>query len=319
MATLSFPVEARGFGAVLVDTKRPSTILRTLLANNRAVAAEPVLPTDSQWKPLPQRMVPISATRRTAFAPDGMVRIPGGKFRFKVGGIEIEKSEGVDVQYPWEDSPRLDHDHAMDVKPFFIDRLPVTNAAFKRFVDATRYRPADDHNFLRDWKNGTYPEGWAEKPVTWVSLEDARAYAKWAGKRLPHEWEWQLAAQGTDGRIYPWGSTWDDAAVPPPDTTRTRRPPTDAGAYPRGASPYGVLDLVGNVWQWTDEFQDAHTRTAVLRGGSYYRPQGSGWYFPQAYRLDQHGKYLLMVPSKDRAGTVGFRCVADAAPEGKRG
>ena len=59
---------------------------------------------------------------------------------------------------------------------------------------------------MKDWKNGTYPEGWAKKPVTWVSLEDARAYAKWAGKRLPHEWEWQYAAQGTDGRVYPWGN-----------------------------------------------------------------------------------------------------------------
>ena len=67
----------------------------------------------------------------------------------------------------------------------------------------------DDLNFLRDWKNGAYPEGWANKPVTWVSLEDARAYAAWAGKRLPHEWEWQYAAQGDDGRIYPWGNTWE--------------------------------------------------------------------------------------------------------------
>ena len=64
-------------------------------------------------------------------------------------------------------------------------------------------------NFLRDWKNGSYPDGWANKPVTWVSLEDARAYAAWAGKRLPHEWEWQYVAQGGDeNRIYPWGNTW---------------------------------------------------------------------------------------------------------------
>ena len=72
-------------------------------------------------------------------------------------------------------------------------------------------------NFLRDWKNGNYPSGWDNKPVTWVSLEDARAYATWAGKRLPHEWEWQYAAQGTDGRMYPWGNDWDAAAVPAPD------------------------------------------------------------------------------------------------------
>jgi iron(II)-dependent oxidoreductase len=86
------------------------------------------------------------------------------------------------------------------MKSFYIDRYPVTNADFKKFLDATQYHPRDDHNFLKDWRNGTYPDGWANKPVTWVSLEDARAYAAWAGKRLPHEWEWQYAAQGTDGR-----------------------------------------------------------------------------------------------------------------------
>ena len=81
----------------------------------------------------------------------------------------------------------------------------MTNAEFKQFVDATQYRPKDRGNFLRDWKDGTYPAGWDDKPVTWVSLEDARAYAKWAGKRLPHEWEWQYAAQGTDGRALSLG------------------------------------------------------------------------------------------------------------------
>lgn len=313
LATLSFSMEVRGYGAVLVDTGPPSATLRDLLKKNRAVSAQPAQASDSGWRSLAQRMVPIATTRAVSTPPPGMVRIPGGQYRFRVSGVEIERSEGNDVQYSWEDSPRLDHDHTLIMKPFCIDRLPVTNAEFKRFVDAAHYRPADDHNFLKDWRNGTFQEGWAERPVTWISVEDARAYARWAGKRLPHEWEWQLAAQGKDGRLYPWGNTWDAAAVPPPDTSRTRRPPTESGAFPRGASPYGVLDMVGNIWQWTDEFQDSHTRTAVLRGGSYYLPQGSGWYFPQAYRLDRHGKYLLLAPCKDRAGTIGFRCVVDAA------
>jgi formylglycine-generating enzyme required for sulfatase activity len=72
------------------------------------------------------------------------------------------------------------------------------------------------------------------------------------------------------------------------------------------------MDLVGNVWQWTDEYLDEHTRGGILRGGSYYQPQGSIWYFPQAYKNNQHGKLLLMAPSYDRAGTLGFRCVMDA-------
>lgn len=182
----------------------------------------------------------------------------------------------------------------------------------KKFLDTAKYRPKDDHNFLKDWKNGAPRAGCENKPVTWVSLEDARAYAAWAGKRLPHEWEWQYAAQGEDGRMYPWGNRWDPSLVPMSDKGRTMRGPDDVNAHPRGASPFGVEDLVGNVWQWTDEYFDEHTRGGVLKGGSYYQPQGSRWYFPQAYRLGEHGKLLMMAPGKDRAGTLGFRCVVDA-------
>ncbi len=218
----------------------------------------------------------------------------------------------MDVQYPWENVARRTHRSVVPVKSFYIDRYPVTNAEFSKFLIATHYRPSDDHNFLKDWTNGTPPAAWGNKPVTWVSLEDARAYAHWAGKRLPHEWEWQYAGQGTDGRIYPWGNQWDPAAVPDPEKGRNLRGPDDVSAHPRGASPFGVEDMTGNVWQWTDEYQDDHTRAAILRGGSYYQPRGSRWYFPQAYKLREHGKFLLMAPAKDRSGTVGFRCVADA-------
>merc|ERR1711977_656992 len=78
---------------------------------------------------------------------------------------------------------------------------------------------------------------------------------------------------------------------------------------PEGNSPFGVSDLVGNVWQYTTEFQDAHTRSVILRGGSNYRPLGSRWYFPQAKELNRHEKYFLMDDRYERAGTVGFRCV----------
>ena len=93
----------------------------------------------------------------------------------------------------------------------------------------------------------------------------------------------------------------------------TQRNPTVPVRSLHGASPFGVMDLVANVWQWTDEYLDEHTRAAVLRGGCSYRPQTSHWYFPQAYQLDQHGKYILMVPCRDRAGLVGFRCVVDTS------
>jgi iron(II)-dependent oxidoreductase len=243
-----------------------------------------------------------------------MVEIPAATYDFKVRGLEIEGGvqAGVDVAYPWEAEPRRFHDHVLNIGRFFIDKNPVTNLQYKAFLEASHYAPADDGHFLKDWTGGAYPAGWGDKPVTWVSLEDARAYCSWTGQRLPHEWEWQYAAQGTDGRLYPWGDEWRAEAVPAPDTTRKRQPPESAAGRPSGASPFGVLDLVGNVWQWTDEYQDEHTRAAIIRGGSSYQPQGSIWYFPQAYRNDQHGKLLLMAPSRDRAGTIGFRCAADA-------
>jgi len=278
------------------------------------LSATPLSSYSHEWKVLPQQIIPISPTKAASSAPAGMAKIPEGEFLFRVSGIEIEgmNDVGVDVQYPWEDSPRRFHERAIHVKSFYIDKFPVTNADFKKFIDATHYHPKDDLNFLRDWKNGTYPSGWENKPVTWVSLEDAREYSAWVGKRLPHEWEWQYAGQGTDLRLYPWGNDWDSAAVPVPDKSRTMRGPDDVTAHPKGASPFGVMDLVGNVWQWTEELVDEHTRAGIVRGGSYYQPQGSIWYFPQAYKLNEHGKLLLMSPSMDRSAAVGFRCVQDA-------
>lgn len=312
-AEISFGMEPHGFGALLA-TRQLTPEESKLLAVMHELAARPLSSFSHEPQVLQQQIVSIPPTKPAADAPAGMVRISGGRFFFRVSGVEIEGGNmaGLDVQYPWENSPRREHAHWMTVKPFFIDKFPVTNAQFKAFLDATHYHPQDDHNFLRDWRNGSYPAGWGNKPVTWVSLEDARAYAAWAGKRLPHEWEWQYAAQGTDGRLYPWGDSWDASAVPTPDQGRLLTGPADVDAHPKGASPFGVMDLVGNVWQWTDEFTDLHTRAAILRGGSYYQPQGSRWYFPNAYRLDEHGKYLLMAPSIDRAETLGFRCVEDA-------
>jgi formylglycine-generating enzyme required for sulfatase activity len=313
-AVLSFTMEAHGYGAILAIPSEPAPAIQAMMKRMAAMTAQPLSSFSHEQSILPQSLVEIPATKPAAQGPTGMVLVPGGPFLFKVRGMEIEggASNMVDVQYPWESTPRRFHEHSMEIQPFYIDKYPVTNAQFKTFVDATRYAPRDAINFLRDWKNGSYPEGWQERPVTWVSLEDARAYAAWAGKRLPHEWEWQKAAQGTDERFYPWGSQWLPANMPVPDGGRSMRGPDPVDAHPLGASAYGVMDMVGNVWQWTDEFTDEHTRAAIVRGGSYYQPQGSIWYFPQAYRLDEHGKLLLMAPGYDRSGGVGFRCVLDA-------
>ena len=320
-AALDFEIEKDGFGAILMraDGSALPRNIQKLLAKMAALTKKPLASFSREWKPLSQELVAIKPTAPVTQPPEGMVAIPAANYHFKIGGVEIEgwgypagpDQTGVDFQYPWESAPTRQHEHDIDVAAFYIDKYPVTNAEFKKFVDATHYHPGDAHNFLKDWVNGTYPQGWAKKPVTWVALEDARTYAAWAGKRLPHEWEWQYAAQGLDGRAYPWGAAPDAAAVPTPATGHDLTGPSDVDAFPKGASPFGVMDLVGNVWQWTDEYQDEHTRAAVVRGDSYYQPQGSMWYFPRNKTLHEHGKYLLMCPGKDRAGTLGFRCVKD--------
>jgi len=313
-ARLSFPIEQHGFGAVVAVLGEPDKPLMQLMEKMKGMTEKPLISYPNQWTPLPQQMVETKPTTNRPSTSSEMIRMPAGDILFAVSGMELEGANdaGTDIQYPWEDIPRRFHRHFMHINAFAIDKYPVTNREFKAFLDATHYHPKDDGNFLKDWKDGSYPGGWGNKPVTWVSLEDARAYAAWAGKRLPHEWEWQYAAQGPDGQVYPWGNSWKPEAVPIADQGRSLHGPDDVDAHPNGISGFGVMDMVGNVWQWTDEYVDEHTRSAIVRGGSYYQPQGSNWYFPQAYRNDQHGKLLLMAPSMDRAGTLGFRCVSDS-------
>lgn len=313
-AILALDLETHGFGAILsIDPKSKADDLIEFLALMSVMTKQPLQHFSNAWEALSQSIVPIASTPINPSKLPGMITIPAGDFDFRVAGIEVEGFlwKGLDFQYPWENSARRSHQRHMQMKSFHIDRYPVTNEEYLEFMQATKYQPTDDHNFLRDWQSGKPPKGWDNKPVTWVSIEDARAYAHWAGKRLPREWEWQYAAQGSDGRLFPWGNNWDANAVPKFNTSRKSIPPTDVDAHPRGASPFGVMDLIANIWQWTDEYSDDHTRAAVLRGGCSYHPQTSHWYFPQAYQLNQHGKYLLMAPCKDRTGTLGFRCVVD--------
>ncbi len=333
--TLYFPIEANGYMAIYATAGELSARQQEFLAKMRQMTHRPLNTYAHEWKYLPQKMVETGPSVASKEAPEGMVLVPGGEFLFKVHGVEVEGGDmpGLDVQYPWEETPHRFHERKLMVKPFFMDKYPVTNAEFKKFLDATNYSPKDRGNFLKDWKDGKIPAGWENRPVTWVSLEDARAYARWAGKRLPHEWEWQFAAQGTDGRLYPWGNqlyatAQDQQAGADPlksgfyfpvrDAGRTMRGPDPVDAHPNGASPYGVMDMVGNVWQWTDEFTDEHTRAAIVRGGEYYAPHGSIWYFPDEITNDTHGKLLLMAPSIDRSGGIGFRCVKDVATAPQR-
>ena len=249
-AVLSFDVEAHGYGAIFATDQAAEGKVLTLMQAMRPLASRSLSSFDQAWKFVPQHIVAIERTPKAHDQLEGMVQIPASEFYFRVHGVELEGDNdvGVDVQYPWEDSPRRYHGRQMRLEGFWIDKYPVTNAEFKKFLTASSYRPADSFNFLKDWRDGNFPHGWDNKPVTWVSLDDARAYARWAGKRLPHEWEWQYVAQSSDGRIFPWGNQWDASAVPTPEKDRLLRGPDEVNAHDqKGASPFGVHDLVGNV------------------------------------------------------------------------
>ena len=131
--------------------------------------------------------------------------------------------------------------HRVYLETYWIARVPVTNSQYKRFVDAT------GHGMPSHWKDGRIPQGQEQHPVVFVSWLDAQAFCRWAGVRLPAEAEWEKAARGTDRRIYPWGNNKPTDKLCNLSSTDT----TPVNSYPAGKSPYGCLDMAGNVWEWT--------------------------------------------------------------------
>lgn len=178
---------------------------------------------------------------------DEMVDIPGGSFLF-----------GADRR-------------PLMTMAFRIGRYPVTNAQYARFLQANPHYPVPyiDEEWARPYNwdpvTRTYPEGKANHPVVLVSWEDAMAYCAWAGVRLPTEEEWEKAARGEDGRVYPWGPSFDPARANVRESGIGGTTPV--GIYPEGASPYGLLDCAGNVWEWTASPYDEDEM--VIRGGAW--------------------------------------------------
>ncbi len=314
---VSFDFEVDGFGCVLQTAGPASSEISKFLSSMKDMTRVPLYSIDATWKYLEQTRVPIEKTKVQSSAPAGTVFVPlNQSWSFVVSGVEIEGDDnhGVDVQYPWEDHPQREHSQKISVGNFYMDKFPVTIGNYSEYLSATGFKPADPYRWLLNWKGSrTPPEALLDKPVTYVSLDEARAYCAWKGARLPREHEWQYAAQGNDGRTYPWGNDKDQSKYPKMQDGNVYQGPESVTAHaPAGASPFGLMDMVGNVWQYTDEFQDDHTRSVVLRGSSNYRPTGSLWYFPQALELGSHEKYFLMDARYERAGTIGFRCVFDA-------
>lgn len=175
--------------------------------------------------------------------------------------------------------------HQLVLPPFAIARVPVTNALYALFVAATGARPPVH------WRGSEPPAELWEHPVVDVSWGEARAFCAWlsattgARYRLPSEAEWEHAARGGDGRRFPWGDAWDDTRA---NTRECGLGSTTAvGSYPGGASPYGCLDMAGNVWEWTESLdarypydradgreEPAAQGRRILRGGCYANPHG---------------------------------------------
>ncbi|MCC6344880.1 MAG: SUMF1/EgtB/PvdO family nonheme iron enzyme [Bryobacterales bacterium] len=220
------------------------------------------------------------------YIPDHGYRLPSGQAMSRLGRVA----------------------RTVTLKRYAIDLTPVTNAQFKDFLARSAYRPKHPENFLKHWREGAVPPGMEEHPVVWVDLDDARAYAAWAGKRLPTEEEWQYAAQGPDGLRYPWGNEIRPGVMNSGETGGL----TPVKAFPAGRSPFGCYDMCGNAWEWTEsERSDGRTRFAMIRGGSYFQAKGSSWYMdggPQPCNFA--AKFLLMWPGLDRCSTIGFRCAA---------
>jgi formylglycine-generating enzyme required for sulfatase activity len=202
---------------------------------------------------------------------ENMVEVPSGKFLYE----DEKREENIE-------------------RSFLIDIYPVTNAQYEKFIRAGAYTKQEILSLPGRWGQGFYREEyWSEEgrkwreennitqprywddakwnqpdhPVVGVSYYEAEAYAKWAGKRLPTEKEWEKAARGTDGREYPWGDGFDK------DKCNTNESGIGATSrvtrYPNGVSPYGCYDMAGNVWEWTDSWHEEEKQTKVLRGGSW--------------------------------------------------
>ena len=248
-------------------------------------------------------LAPEPMERRQPFEPE-MVLIPAGEFL-------MGSNPSVDKDARDREQPQ----HTLYLPGYYLAKTPVTNAQYAAFVQATYHRQPEH------WKGGKPPKGKEDHPVVYVTWHDAVAYCNWlsgvTGRpyRLPSEAEWEKGARGTDGRIYPWGNQWDAKRCNTGESGKGDTTPV--GAYPEGASPYRLLDMAGNVWEWTrsvdksypydpdDGREDLEAEGGrVLRGGSWgsrrvgARCVGRLGYFPHL-SLDYIGFRLVSPVGSD--------------------
>ena len=235
-------IEAGGYGAILLTLGELTEVDDEFLNNMLQMTSTPLGNYSKEWKFLPQEMEnleqhPSKINVQMNQSSKETVEVPEGTFTFSVRGNAIEGDDlplAVDVQMPWENSPRRIHKKVIDIPNLNVDKYPVTNAEYQEFLEASGWQPKSPQNWLRHWTpEGKYPDGFEKKPVVWVSHGDALAYCHYYNKRLPHTWEWQWLAQGNDGRPWPWGSEDpDDSRVPVFTDGRTMPPPDDVDIHP---------------------------------------------------------------------------------------
>ena len=240
-------------------------------------------------------------------APQEMVLIPAGEF------LMGSPDDGASFD---DERPQ----RRVYVSSVLIDRHEVTNARYKQFVGATGH-PAPSHQKLefRLWFHGVPFPGSEQHPVVNVSWEDAVAYCRWRGKRLPTEAEWEKAARGTDGRVYPWGND-------PPTSVHAvyglkeggEETTSDIGDRDKGQSPYGAYDLAGNLYEWVMDWY-AEDYYLNFAGSPAMNPRGpvegtakvqrGGSYLNSPYRL--RSSFRTKGDPTEQDSNVGFRCAQD--------
>lgn len=179
-------------------------------------------------------------------------------------------------------------------RTFKIGKYPVTNAQYKLFLDAN---PGAAIPKYWDQEKRVYPPSKENHPVVYVSYNEAYAFCKWGGYSLPTKNEWEKAARGTDGRSYPWGEDWQDGKYCNSEVSNIGDT-TPVDNYPEGASPYGIMDMAGNVWEWCSSPGLNNRTTKMLRGGDF-----------SSHKYSVECAIKVEDTPNSRSMSVGFRCV----------
>lgn len=243
--------------------------------------------------------LPTPLLAQVAGVPEGMILVPAGEFNMGTKKGDIHSTH--DIRLFSDAQP----EHKVNVPAFFLDKTEVTNAQYKKFCEATNY-PVPPH-----WKNGSFAAGEEQIPITHVNWWEATAYAKWAGKRLPTETEWEKAARGAvEDNGYPWGPVWDKERV-----VTGEAKPQAVGQKPAGASPFGALDMAGNVFEWVQDWYMAYpgsTQNLPEFGKQYKVIRGGGFDSLPGFPLIYNVAYRSVARPQTRSEWVGFRCAKDA-------